>query len=78
MTRNTSIVLGSHLEDFVAEQVRAGGYASASEVVRAGLRLLEAADARTRALRQALIEGETSGLADYDYDSFVASLDCGA
>jgi antitoxin ParD1/3/4 len=41
MARNTSISLGDHFSDFIDIQVQAGRYGSASDVVRAGLRLLE-------------------------------------
>ncbi|WP_372747857.1 type II toxin-antitoxin system ParD family antitoxin, partial [Litorivivens sp.] len=41
MARNTSITLGPHFDDFIAAQLENGRYGSASEVVRAGLRLLE-------------------------------------
>lgn len=61
MAKNTSIVLGDHFQDFVEGQVASGRFASASEVVRAGLRLLEEHEGRVFELREALIEGEKSG-----------------
>lgn len=75
MVKNTSISLGRHFEQFIAGQVESGRYASASEVVRAGLRLLETNESKLQALRQALLEGERSGQADYRYDALLAELD---
>lgn len=74
MARNTSITLGAHLLEFVDEQVESGRYGSASDVVRAGLRLLEERETYLEALRAALIEGETSGpAAPLDIEQFLAA-----
>ncbi len=73
MARNTSVSLGDHFTGFIDERVASGRYSSASDVVRAGLRLLEDHEARAEALRQALIEGERSGPATpFDFDAFIA------
>ncbi len=74
MAQNTSISLDDHFADFLAREVSSGRYRSASEVVRAGLRLLEDHETRLAALRAALIEGEESGApTPFDFDSFVAA-----
>lgn len=61
MARNTSISLGDHFAEFIDGQVQTGRYGSASDVVRAGLRLLEEHEAKVKALQNALIAGEESG-----------------
>lgn len=72
MSKNTSISIGTELSDFVANQVESGRYGSASEVVRAGLRLLEEHEAKLRALRAALEHGERSGKpTEFDFDAFI-------
>ena len=73
MSKSTSIVLGDDLSDFIDTQVAKGRYGSSSEVVRAGLRLLEEHEAKLEALRAALIEGERSGTPKpFDFDAFIA------
>lgn len=61
VSRNTSITLSEHFAAFVDGEIASGRFASASEVVRAGLRLLEEREMKVKALREALIEGEKSG-----------------
>ncbi|GGE51472.1 antitoxin [Primorskyibacter flagellatus] len=75
MAKNTSMSVGQHFTDFIESQVRSGRYGSASDVVRAGLRLLEEREARVRALGLALEEGEASGAAvPFDRDAFAARM----
>lgn len=75
MAKNTSITLGDHFDGFIASQVITGRYGSASEVVRAGLRLLERTETKTEALRRLLVEGEQSGIAEYSLDAFIEEVD---
>jgi antitoxin ParD1/3/4 len=72
MARNTSVSLNEHFADFIDSQVSGGRYGSASDVVRAGLRLLEEQEAKLKALQAALEEGEASGfLEEFDFDEFL-------
>lgn len=57
MARNTSVSLGDHFTDFIDEQVETGEFASASEVVRAGLRLLEREQSHLAWMRSQIAEG---------------------
>jgi len=67
MAKNTSIALGEHFEEFVKEQIKDGRYKNASEVIRAGLRLLESEEQKVILLRKAIQEGIDSGIAiDFD------------
>ena len=75
MQKNTSVTLGKHFEAFIAQQIENGRFSSASEAVRAGLRLLEEKEIKLAALRRALQEGETSGFADYSLDQVMKDLD---
>ena len=73
MPKNRSVSLGDHFSDFIESQVSAGRYGTASDVVRAGLRLLEEREAKLAALRAALIEGEESGPGmPFDIEQFLA------
>ncbi len=75
MARNTSISLGDHFAQFIDRQVEGGRYGSASDVVRAGLRLLEEREAKVAALQAALIAGEESGPAqELDSAAFLAEM----
>jgi antitoxin ParD1/3/4 len=75
MSKNTSISLGDHFSRFVDQQLAQGRYGSASEVVRAGLRLLEEHEAKVKALQQALIDGEESGPpAPFDSEAFLKRM----
>ena len=75
MPKNTSITLGDHFDQFIAQQVASGRYGSASEVVRAGLRVLENNEGKIAILRQLLVDGENSGTVDYSYESILSELD---
>jgi antitoxin ParD1/3/4 len=71
MGKNTSISLGNHFEKFIRSQVQSGQFSSASEVVRAALRLLQKEDEKMELLRKALEAGEQSGLATpFDNEAF--------
>lgn len=73
MGKNTSVIIGDHFASFIEAQVAAGRYGSVSDVVRAGLRLLEEQETKLEALRTALIEGETSGASTpFDFGAFIA------
>jgi len=63
MGRNTSISLGDHFEGFVDNKVATGRFKNASEVIRAGLRLLEEEESKILALKKAIAEGIESGVA---------------
>ena len=75
MAKNTSITLGNHFDEFISRELKTGRYGSASEVVRAGLRMLEDAETKLETLRYLLDEGEASGIAEYSYEQFVSELD---
>ena len=74
MSKNTSIALGDHFQKFVQELVSQGRFGTTSEVIRAGLRLLEERDAKLAALRKAIQDGLDSGSAEpFDFDAYTSS-----
>jgi antitoxin ParD1/3/4 len=75
MGRNTSISLGDHFENFIENSITDGRFTNASEVVRAGLRLLEEEENRIVVLRKAINEGLNSGTAlNFDPKKHLESL----
>ena len=67
MNKNTSISLGNYFEQFVKNKVNEGRFKNVSEVIRAGLRLLEEEESKIIALKNAIQEGIDSGIA-HDFD----------
>jgi len=63
MGRNTSVSLGDYFENFVDGSISEGRFKNASEVIRAGLRLLEEEESRIKSLKQAIQEGIDSDIA---------------
>ena len=67
MSKNTSISLGNYFDQFVQSSIREGRYKNVSEVIRAGLRLLEEEESKVIALKKAIQEGVDSGIA-HDFE----------
>lgn len=75
MSKNTSISLGAYFDDFVSQQLSIGRYKNASEVIRAGLRLLETEENKAKILKKAIVEGLDSELVeDFEFDSHLKRL----
>jgi antitoxin ParD1/3/4 len=75
MRGNTSVSLGSYFERFVESKISEGRYKNASEVIRAGLRLLDEEENRVIALKNAIQEGLDSGIViDFDPERHLKSL----
>ncbi len=73
--KNTSISLGSYFDDFVTSQISSGRYKNVSEVIRAGLRMLENEESKTIALRTAIQEGLNSPIVeDFDFNENLKRL----
>jgi len=79
MPRNTSVVLSDHFNDFITKAVESGRYNSASDVVSAGLRMLERQEMELEFNRLKASLSEADGQAkagevlDVDLDSFLAA-----
>ena len=75
MNKNTSITLGNHFDSFVQNSISRGRFKNASEVVRAGLRLLEEEESKVIALKKAIQEGLNSPrVEDFDFDKHLEEL----
>ncbi len=75
MAKNTSILLGDYFDKFISSQIKSGKYSSASEVVRAALRLFEHEETKKTELIKQLKKVEKSGLSkDFDRETFKQNL----
>lgn len=75
MNKHATLSLDDHAAEFIEQQIEGGNFASASEVVAAGLKLLEKRQAYVEAVRAALIEGEESGEPQpFDLQEFLAEM----
>jgi len=75
MAKNTSILLGDYFDEFINKQVKTGKFASASEVVRAALRMFEQEETKKAELINELKKGEKSGFVkDFNREAFIKDL----
>lgn len=75
MAKNTSILLGDYFEGFINQQVRSGKFSSASEVVRAALRMFEYEENKKSELIKELKKGEKSGFVkNFNRETFLGSI----
>lgn len=71
----TTVFIDSHFEEFIKSQVAQGRYRNADDVIRAGLHLLESEGSKAMKLRNAIMEGDESGIAEgFTPDSFLSSM----
>ena len=76
--KNTSISLGNYFDQFVSSQVSVGRYKNVSEVIRAGLRLLEDEESKAIALRNAIQKGlESPRVENFNFDENLNQLKAG-
>ena len=73
--KNTSISLGNYFDQFVSSQVAAGRYKNVSEVIRAGLRLLEDEESKVVALKAAIQKGlDSPRVENFDFKANLKKL----
>ena len=73
--KNTLISLGSYFDQFVSSLISVGRYKNVSEVIRAGLRLLENEESKAIALRNAIQEGLNSPIVEnFDFEENLKKL----
>ena len=75
MSKNTSILLGDYFNNFINQQVKSGKFSSASEVVRAALRMYEFEETKKAELVKELRKGEKSGFVEkFNRDMFLRNV----
>jgi antitoxin ParD1/3/4 len=75
MAKNTSILLGDYFDSFISRQIKTGKYSSASEVVRAALRMFEHEESKKVELIKELKKGEKSGFVEnFDRNKLLKQL----
>ncbi len=75
MAKNTSILLGDYFDAFINQQVQSGKFSSASEVVRAALRMFEYEETKKTELINELKKGEKSGFVkDFNRNNLLKTL----
>ena len=75
MSKNTSITLGDYFENIIHKSIKSGRYSSASEVVRAGLRMIDEDEKKIQNLVSAIEDGENSGyVKDFNPDDHLQEL----
>ena len=73
--KTTSVALGTYFDNFIRTKVDEGRYNNASEVIRAGLRLLEEREIRLKELKQSISDGLDSGIAtDFKSEELLKTL----
>jgi antitoxin ParD1/3/4 len=73
--KNTSISLGDYFDQFVNSQVSGGRYKNVSEVIRAGLRLLEDEESKILALKAEIQKGlDSPRIENFDFDENLKRL----
>lgn len=61
MAKNTSITLNDYFEEIIQKSIQSGRYSSVSEVIRAGLRMIDEEEKKIQNLKLAIEAGENSG-----------------
>lgn len=75
MAKNTSILLGDYFDNFISQQLETGKFSSASEVVRAALRMFEFEESKKSELINELKKGERSGFVEnFNRQGFLKNL----
>lgn len=75
MPKNTSILLGDYFNSFIENQIKSGKYSSASEVIRAALRVFEHEESKKESLIKEFKKGEKSGFVkDFNREDFLEGM----